>query len=63
MQLDYIGHGLALARLSACLYSGEKNERGTTMKLKQKPKHKLELKAVYDDGTISKKSTTFRLCK
>src|SRR6185436_1696845 len=37
MQLDYIGHGLALARLSACLYSGEKNERGTTMKLQQKP--------------------------
>ncbi len=33
------------------------------LKLKRKRTHKLALKAVYDDGTISKKQTTFKVCK
>lgn len=33
------------------------------LKLKAKKKHKFELKATYDDGTISKKSATFKVCK
>jgi hypothetical protein len=33
------------------------------LKLKTKKTHSLELKAVYDDGTISKKRVSFRVCK
>jgi hypothetical protein len=33
------------------------------LKLKTKSKHTLVLKATYDDGTISKKTTTFKVCK
>jgi hypothetical protein len=33
------------------------------LKLKQKKTHKLELKATYDDGTISKKQVNFKVCK
>jgi hypothetical protein len=33
------------------------------LKLKQKKSHKLELKATYDDGTISKKAVKFKICK
>lgn len=35
------------------------------LKLKKRKgnKHKLELRAVYDDGTVSKKKTTFKVCK
>lgn len=33
------------------------------LKLKKAKKHKLELKAIYDDGTISKKAVTFKTCK
>jgi hypothetical protein len=32
------------------------------LKLKNKKKHTLELKATYDDGTVSKKKVTFRVC-
>jgi hypothetical protein len=33
------------------------------LNLKAKKRHKLELKAIYDDGTISKKTATFKVCK
>ncbi|MGH2958455.1 MAG: hypothetical protein ACRDKE_02540 [Solirubrobacterales bacterium] len=33
------------------------------LKLKQKKTHKIELKATYDDGTISKKTVKFKVCK
>ncbi|MBJ7354709.1 MAG: hypothetical protein JHC98_07780 [Thermoleophilaceae bacterium] len=33
------------------------------LKLKNKKTHSLELKAVYDDGTISKKRVKFKVCK
>jgi hypothetical protein len=33
------------------------------LKLKQKKRHTLELKAIYDDGTISKKTVNFKVCK
>jgi hypothetical protein len=33
------------------------------LKLKAKKKHSLELKAIYDDGTISKKTESFKVCK
>lgn len=33
------------------------------LKLKNKPKHKFELKATYDDKTVSKKTATFKVCK
>lgn len=33
------------------------------LKLKTKSKHKLDLRAVYDDGTVSKKTATFKVCK
>jgi hypothetical protein len=33
------------------------------LKLKQKKTHKIELKATYDDGTISKKTVNFKVCK
>jgi hypothetical protein len=33
------------------------------LKLKKKKTHKIELKATYDDGTISKKTVNFKVCK
>ena len=33
------------------------------LKLKNKKKHTLELRAAYDDGTISKKITSFKVCR
>ena len=33
------------------------------LKLKKKKSHKIELKATYDDGTISKKTVNFKVCK
>lgn len=34
-----------------------------TLKLKRGARHKFELAATYDDGTVSKKSVNFRVCK
>ncbi|MGH2958454.1 MAG: hypothetical protein ACRDKE_02535 [Solirubrobacterales bacterium] len=33
------------------------------LKLKQRKTHTLELKAIYDDGTVSKKKVNFKVCK
>lgn len=39
------------------------NFKYSTKKLKPRKKYKYEVRAIYDDGTVSKKKSTFRKCK
>ncbi len=61
VQLKIDGKTRATARKSPFRF----NPKLTKLKLKKRKgnKHKLEVRAVYDDGTVSKKRTTFRTCR